>query len=149
MDERNNNCPTPPHCKKAALNALPHLVSTCRHVIATTSTRTGTGTEEEHQGEESVFLVLNQAEEWIQEEWPEYCKNTNEMIQPETITSVEQPLVVLGRSKTDLWSPYHFQNQTRRYQTSRIGLLIDGIHEDWMARTIDFGRTRRRLYGIL
>jgi hypothetical protein len=127
MDERNNNCRTPPHCKKAALNALPHLVSTCRHLIATTSTSTGTGTgtgtdEEKHQGEESVFLVLNQAEEWIQEEWPEYCKNTNAITQPETITSVDQPpaplaLAVLGRR---LIYSHHIISKIKRADIKRL-----------------------------
>mmetsp|Transcript_223 Transcript_223/g.321 ORF Transcript_223/g.321 Transcript_223/m.321 type:complete len:426 (-) Transcript_223:1304-2581(-) len=47
---------------KAALNAIPSLNESCRSIAS------------EHQEEESVFLVFNQADEWIQDEWPNLCK---------------------------------------------------------------------------
>lgn len=50
---------------KAALNSLPHLVSSCQKVAM------------ENQGEEAVFLVFNQAEEWIQDEWPNYLQKVD------------------------------------------------------------------------
>jgi hypothetical protein len=62
-DKADNEKKCPHYLQKMALNALPELLSTCRQVAT------------ESMGEEAVFLVLNQAEEWIQEEWPTYCKN--------------------------------------------------------------------------
>jgi hypothetical protein len=47
---------------KSALNALPRLLAACRTVAS------------ENQGEESVFLVFNQAEDWIQHDWPSFCQ---------------------------------------------------------------------------
>ena len=59
MDD-NKKCPY--YLQKLALNALPDFLATCRLVAS------------KNLGEESVFLVLNRAEAWIQEEWPQYCK---------------------------------------------------------------------------
>ena len=44
--------------RKVVLDALPHLVEISQQVA------------DENVGEESIFLVLSRAEEWIQEEWP-------------------------------------------------------------------------------
>jgi hypothetical protein len=59
IDDENGKTNSPT-LLKLALNALPHLVASCRQIA------------EENQGEESVFLVFNQAEEWIQDEWPTF-----------------------------------------------------------------------------
>jgi hypothetical protein len=64
--------------QKAALNAIPTLLSKCREI------------SKENVGEESIFVVLNALDEWIQDEWPQYlhCKNT--LFQDEIITNQRQ-----------------------------------------------------------
>ena len=62
--------------QKAALNAIPTLLSKCRRI------------GNENIGEESIFIVLNVADEWIQDEWPQYL-NCNNMLEDE-ITNQQQ-----------------------------------------------------------
>lgn len=47
--------------RKSAIDVLPHLLKVCRTVAS------------EYAGSESVFLVLSEAELWINEEWPKFC----------------------------------------------------------------------------
>ena len=49
--------------QKVVYNLLPSLISSCRKI------------SNEYAGEEAVFIVLNHAEEWIQEEWPVLYKS--------------------------------------------------------------------------
>jgi Protein of unknown function (DUF1115) len=52
--------------QKIALNASPSLLEVCR------------GTAFEHAGEESVFVVLSAAEEWIHERWPALLESNSD-----------------------------------------------------------------------
>ena len=47
--------------RKVVYNVLPSLVSSCRAIA------------NDHSGEEAVFIVLNHADDWIQEVWPDLC----------------------------------------------------------------------------
>ena len=75
---------------KMAYNGLPLLAESCRQVAA------------EMCGEESVFSVLSHADEWIQDEWPSFCKtDTNSDIGSSQNNSPkksngDQP-IILGR----------------------------------------------------
>jgi hypothetical protein len=63
---------------KRAYDALPHLIASCRKVA------------EQNRGEESVFLVLGHAEEWIAEEWPKMLLMMSPCNDEATTTSLAQ-----------------------------------------------------------
>ncbi len=74
--------------RKSAIDALPHLLQSCRTVAT------------ESAGSESVFLVLSHAETWIEEEWPKYClesddNDTSTATQSTTLHRIDRN--ILGR----------------------------------------------------
>ena len=55
---------------KAAYNALPAFTASCRSVAS------------QNIGEESIFLVMSHSEQWIEEEWPKFCKGDDTQSTP-------------------------------------------------------------------
>lgn len=132
-DERTNSAAL----LKSALNALPTLLSVCRTVAV------------ENQGEESVFLVLNQAEEWIQHDWPNFCQQEGKSLTTNISNSPpnnSNDALVLGRR---LIYSHHIISKIKRadikslashYELTgymKIGwpglLIIEGKEEDCMS----------------
>jgi hypothetical protein len=77
---------------KPAYDALPDLLEVCRETA-----------ESVPAGEEAIFTVLSQAEEWIQTVWPTYryasiIKNQNAIVQPSSAPSSDKAAAVLGRT---------------------------------------------------
>ncbi|CAJ1934509.1 unnamed protein product [Cylindrotheca closterium] len=129
---------------KAALNAIPRLNESCRSIAM------------EHQEEESVFIVFSQADEWIQDEWPNLCReyqqgggsNKSSQRNPHTTTKDKQQSkqLVLGRR---LIYSHHIISKIKRgdmkslashYKLTgymKIGwpglLIIEGLEEDCIA----------------
>lgn len=58
----------PPNLTKAAYNALPQLVESCRQL------------SKEMLGDEAVFAILSHADEWLQEKWPQHCKEMQQTL---------------------------------------------------------------------
>ncbi|KAL3931753.1 MAG: hypothetical protein SGBAC_011159, partial [Bacillariaceae sp.] len=130
---------------KAALNAIPSLNETCRSIAM------------EHQEEESVFLVFSQADEWIQDEWPnlwkEYRQNqgggrSNKNSGSPTSRDKKQPSknLVLGRrliyshhiiSKVKRADMKSLASQYKLTGYMKIGwpglLILEGLEEDCIA----------------
>ena len=81
----------PLYLTKVAYNAVPHLVESCRKLAA------------EMVGDEAVFLLMNHADEWIQESWPAFCQNINTTAtsspnkQQPTISQQSNNSKILGR----------------------------------------------------
>jgi hypothetical protein len=146
-DDKNNNInikKCPPWLQKSAWNALPRLVSACRQVAT------------DSMGEESVFLVLSRAEEWIPEEWPAYYKGDTDINQKESnCVSESSPSLptVLGRR---LIYSHHIISKIKRADIKalatdynltgymRIGwpglLIVEGLEEDCQAFYDDIRR---------
>lgn len=63
-DNKNNT--SNPKCRRKALNAIPNLLSVCREEALSLS------------GQESVFAILQKADEWIETEWETILLNNTE-----------------------------------------------------------------------
>ena len=70
---RINSCPT--ILVKTVYNALPELAQSCHQAAL------------DNAGEESVFVVLNRADEWILDQWPRHCGS----MESTTMTSSSSP----------------------------------------------------------
>ena len=123
---------------KSALNSLSNLIQSCRRIAI------------ENVGEESVFLVFNQAEEWIQDDWPEYRgeqEEEDEATKDEMATSNNNNnRILLGRrliyshhiiskiKRSDIKSLASEYNLTGYMKVGWPGLIIiEGLEEDCIA----------------
>jgi hypothetical protein len=118
---------------KAAYNALPSLVESCRQVAL------------ESIGEEAVFVVLSHASSWIIDEWPQYCKNRKAEETHIQVSSTAQS-VILGRrliyshhiiskiKRTDIISLSSLYNLTGYMKIGWPGIIIvEGCEQDIVA----------------
>eukprot|EP00980_Cylindrotheca_fusiformis_P007716 scaffold1637_cov108-Cylindrotheca_fusiformis.AAC.5 len=151
-NENNNVTTTSGALLKSAWNAVPKLLSTLRAVA------------EENQGEESVFLVFHQAQEWIENDWPGLISTA--ATQPEEKTGIasrsnkqqqqqheETELLVLGRR---LIYSHHIISKTKRADIKSLAsnyrltgymkvgwpglLIVEGLEEDCIAFYDDIRR---------
>ena len=88
--------------RKSAMDALPHLLQSCRTVAT------------ESAGSESVFLVISNAETWIEEEWPKYClesdkNDSSATTQPTVLNQIDR--TILGRK---LIFSHHIISKSKR-----------------------------------
>lgn len=74
---------------KTALNAIPSLLLVCRRVV------------EKNIGEETVFAVLNAADEWVQEEWPVFRRAVQEQRKQQKSKKGGQPRPSNGSESTN------------------------------------------------
>lgn len=95
---------------KMAHNGLPVLADACRQVAA------------EMCGDESVFSVLSAADEWIQEQWPAFCKsitnNGNGSKNNPKKESNDNRALTLGRR---LIYSHHIISKTKRANMKQLG----------------------------
>jgi hypothetical protein len=130
---------------KSALNAFPRLLSACRTVAS------------ENQGEESVFLVFNQADDWIQHDWPSFCQQEEKtaitLSDISNSSSKNHSNLLLGRR---LIYSHHIISKTKRADIKSLAsdykltgymkfgwpglLIIEGRDEDCVAFYDDIRR---------
>lgn len=98
---------------KMAHNALPVLAESCRQVAA------------EMCGDESVFSVLSHADEWIQDQWPSFCQDsntTNKNDYSHNNNSLKKPKgdqpIILGRR---LIYSHHIISKIKRANMKQLG----------------------------
>jgi hypothetical protein len=102
-----------PTLRKSALDALPNLLAACRQVAL-----------EDEDVEEALFLVFSRAEEWIQEEWPNYAKATRNQVDQDSQQQQQQQPAPFGTTATILGRrliySHHIISKIKRADIKRL-----------------------------